>query len=87
MKVEETDDTATNGAGPQAFTPAGKRAAEDILATAARAGGSAAVAGLSGTVDFEKEILLSLHAAGSISDSELVRREQEVPMVVRARTQ
>jgi len=41
-------------------------------------GGAAAVAGLSGTVDFEKEILLSLHAAGTISDSELARREQEV---------
>jgi len=38
VKVEETEDTATNGAGPQAFTSIGNRAAEEILATAARAG-------------------------------------------------
>ena len=78
MRVVENEDTATNGAGPDAFTPQGRRAAGEILAAAARAGGSAAVVGLSGDAEFEKEILLSLHAAGTISDRELTRREQEV---------
>jgi hypothetical protein len=54
--VQETPDTRTGGAGPQAWTPEGRRASEDILRTAATAVGAAAVADLQGDPDFEKEV-------------------------------
>jgi hypothetical protein len=71
VRVPETDDTATNGAGPHALHPPEPPGGSGAV-------GAAAVALLSGAAEFEQAMLRSLHAAGTISDRELARREQEV---------